>query len=126
MKLSTSDAYLRNMADGRIVVSVCRDCGAQQAMPSESCFNCGGASLEAKPHSGAGEIFSWVTNHYVFADGLASEATYVVALVELEGGARIYGRLESGATEVTAGMGVAFDAGATRKSGFPVFRPVRP
>lgn len=126
MKLSTNDAYLRNVSDGRIAVSLCLACGFQQAMPGESCFNCGAVNLEVKPHPGPGTLFSWVTNYHVFADEMASEVPYVIALVELEGGARVYGRLEPGETEISAGMAVAFDAGTTRKSGFPVFRPVSP
>jgi uncharacterized OB-fold protein len=90
----TLGSFREALGRGEIAVSQCANCGTQQAIPSATCFNCGSTRLEVQRHSGAGRIFSWVVCHYPFADDLREEVPYTVVLVELEGGGRIYGRLE--------------------------------
>jgi uncharacterized OB-fold protein len=65
-------------------------------------------------------------NHYAFAPELAQETPYTVALIELEGGGRVYGRLERSESQqlnISADMPVTLDAQATGQRGYPVYRP---
>lgn len=120
--LGTYNAALR---DGQLLVAKCASCGAQQSLPSDSCFACGSEELRSTRHDGAGRVFSWVVNHYAFDAEHARESPYTVVLVTLEGGARVYGRFEPGpgAARPRADMPVVLDAEATAARGCPVYRP---
>jgi len=109
---------------GCIAVAQCASCGHQQAIPSETCFNCGSGQLAVRDHPGGGRVFSWVVNHYAFAPELVGQTPYTVLLVTLDGGSRVYGRLAADvAKPMEADMPLALDAGSTREHGYPVYRP---
>jgi uncharacterized OB-fold protein len=112
------------LSRGVIAVSICSACGRQQVIPSVSCFSCGATQLQMKEHNGYGVIFSWVTCHYPFDAAWQAEVPYIVALVEIDGGGRVYGRL----LDVPAGfrlraeLPVNLDASETAAKSYPVFR----
>ena len=109
---------------GEIIVAICRSCGTQQAIPSATCFGCGSTGLELQRHSGSGRVFSWVVCHYAFANELRAEVPYVVVLVALDGGGRLYGRLEPSAeAAIVADMELELDPAATRSKLYPIYRP---
>lgn len=115
--------YHAALARGCIAVAQCASCGRQQAIPAETCFNCGSEQLTARDHNGAGRVFSWVVNHYAFAEGLAAEMPYTIVLVALDGGGRVYGRLASvSGTSIEASMPLELDGAATRASGYPIYQ----
>lgn len=116
-----ADQNMAAHSDGRIVVTCCRDCGAQFAFPTPSCFSCGSVDLAVEELAGSGRVFSWTVSHLSF--GAEIDAPYTVLLVELEGGARIYGRLleEWRREALRAGMSVTLDADETRSRGHAVF-----
>jgi uncharacterized OB-fold protein len=120
----TLTALREAFGSGEIVVAVCRSCGAQQAIPSATCFSCGSAGLGLQRHSGSGRVFSWVVCHYAFADELRAAVPYVVVLVALDGGGRLYGRLEPLAeAAIVADMALELDPAATRSRLYPIYRP---
>lgn len=79
----------------RVKVYKCSVCGGLQAPPAYLCRSCGSGGLEEKEISGEGILYTYSTV-YVPLASLESEAPYTVAIVELEGGCRITGRLEAG------------------------------
>lgn len=109
------------LKEGRILAAHCEDCSAQFAFPTPSCFSCGSMKLAVKEHTGLGRIFSWTISHLSF--GAEIDVPYTVLLVELSGGARIYGRLleENRRDALRAGMAVTLDAEETRKRGHAIF-----
>ena len=110
---------------GEILVCRCGTCGAEQAMPSSCCFNCGAGALSVYRHRGEGQLYSWVNTHTAFEKELEREVPYTVAVVRLTGGARVYARLVCDGTQtVTAEQDVRLDEAATRRGAFLIFRPV--
>jgi uncharacterized OB-fold protein len=112
----TLETFNSALMDGLIAISVCATCRTQQAIPSASCFHCGGTDLEVRRHNGAGVIFSWVVCHYAFEPAWQSEVPYIVVLVNIEGGGRVYGRLSksiASAITLRAGLPVELDGSAT-------------
>ncbi len=122
MRLSSIEDYRQALAQGRLAVAHCRQCGSSQTLPSESCFSCGSTDIEVHLHDGEGRIFSWVVNHHPFREELAGETPYMVVLVALEGGGRVYGRLEPPDATPAADAPVVLDRPATADRLYPVFR----
>ena len=65
----------------RLVIQFCRDCARPVHYPREICPFCLGGDLEFRPVSGRGRIYARIVMH--------DPETYVVALVELDEGARM-------------------------------------
>lgn len=127
MKGLTTDEYRAALRNGYLPVAFCASCRHQQVIPADTCFACGSDALEIRRHSGSGRVFSWVVNYYAFTADLAPETPYIVLLIELDGGARVYGRLQvlpDQQSTICADMPVALDAELTAKRGYPVYRPV--
>ncbi len=74
-----------------IQVYACTGCGRNYFESSERCAHCG-EGLEGKNVSGLGRIYSYSEVH-LGPEGM--ETPYLLALVELEGGGRVLGRLQA-------------------------------
>jgi uncharacterized OB-fold protein len=59
-----------------------------------ACPWCGGAVAEWRATSGRGRVYSWVGVRRALTPAFAAEVPYTIATVELEEGARAFGRLE--------------------------------
>jgi uncharacterized OB-fold protein len=79
--------YRQALDDGRLVLQHCDDCAAAQFPPALVCRRCGSARLGWRPSPGAGTVYATTTVRDRAGD-------YNVALVELEGGARMMSRVE--------------------------------
>lgn len=113
-------------SEGRVLVAHCRSCGHQQAMPAGSCFGCGADALEVRSHAGTGSLYSWTQTGIAFEPELAADVPYTVGVVALDGGARVWARIEGVAprgVEPRAGLPLALDVAATGERRFLVFRP---
>lgn len=71
----------------------CDGCGKFRFPPYPSCPHCGELGGTWKPVSGRGAIYSWIVVHRSPLRDYQEDAPYVIALVELEEGPRIVGRL---------------------------------
>lgn len=122
-------AIQRATADGSILVASCPHCRREQAIPAASCFHCGSQPLSVGSHSGDGTLYSWSLTGVAFEAEMASEVPYIVAVVELRGGARIWGRLtglEAAGAAPRANQPVFLDQAQTKHRGYLVFAPRRP
>jgi len=72
----------------RLLVQKCRDCATHWHPPSTICPACGSRAHEWIASSGKGTVFSFVTYHRLYNTGWKDELPYVVAVIELEEGAR--------------------------------------
>lgn len=79
--------------EGKLLGLKCRDCGTITCPPKNTCNQCGGRKLEKVLLSGRGTIRSYTVT-YIAPMGYEKEAPYTVALVELEEGPWIVGRLD--------------------------------
>ena len=83
-------------------------------------------ALEIRPHAGAGALYSWTLTGIAFEPELADDVPYTVGVVALDGGARVWARIEGVApsgVEPQAGLPLVLDAAATREGRYLVFRP---
>jgi uncharacterized protein len=79
-----SRPYWAALAQGRLEVQQCHDCGRLSWPARPLCSKCHGERLFWREVSGRGAVYSWVVAHRPFVPRLAGEVPYVVALVRLE------------------------------------------
>ena len=76
--------YWLALAEGRLDIQKCRDCGHWTWPPRPICSFCQSDNLGWEAAKGTGEIHSWVNVHQVYAPGFAGLVPYVTALVRLD------------------------------------------
>lgn len=112
------------IAEHRLVIQRCGDCGALRHPPRPMCPRCNSLARDTIEASGRGEVFSFVMPQHPQYPWI--EYPYVVVLVDLEEGVRLVSNLSDIAPDdVEIGMAVEvffehFDDGLV----LPQFRPV--
>jgi hypothetical protein len=91
--------------EGRLLCPHCNACGSTFFPPMPTCPQCGKGDIEPIEVSGRGTIYSWVVVHIALDPAFAGDVPYTILAVELEEGARLFGRLV-GAGEAVAGGAV--------------------
>jgi uncharacterized OB-fold protein len=79
--------YLQALQEGRLMLQHCEDCAAVRFPPALVCRACGSPRLQWRASPGLGSVYSLTTVRDRAGD-------YNVALVDLEGGARMMSRVE--------------------------------
>ena len=96
----------------------CEACGVLDPGPRDICPRCFRRTLAPAEVPGAGRLLSWTIVRRA-PTRFRGEAPYAVAVVELDAGVRVTGRLEDAADEIAPGARViATGAGA----GYATFR----
>ena len=90
--------FFNALLEGKLIGQKCKDCGEYTCPPKATCDNCGSRNLETVELSGKGRIATFTTT-YVAPSGYDKEAPYVVAMVELEEGPWIVGRIDIDPTD---------------------------
>lgn len=101
----TLPGFFAALAAGELVAAVCADCDTRLIPPRTACYGCGGRDLTtaAEPHTGTVVSYTEVrTAPPAFAD----RVPYTVAIVELDSGAKLTGRLTAAYDEVAIDMPV--------------------
>lgn len=78
---------------GELRVQRCTDCGTQRFPASRFCPGCLGENATWVATTGKGEVWSWCVFHRAYFKGFESELPYVVVLVKLDEGVRVYSNL---------------------------------
>jgi uncharacterized OB-fold protein len=76
----------------------CTCCGKSYVTAPVVC-RCGGEEFEAQPASGKGEVYS-CTTLYAAAERFEKDVPFEIAIIELEGGARLTARIEGRRVDV--------------------------
>jgi uncharacterized OB-fold protein len=77
------------------------------------------------PAALTGRLYTWTVIHLAVDPVYAADAPYVVGLVELDDGARVYGRLlDVDRDELRAGLGLVLEVGHVDGQAMWHFRPV--
>jgi uncharacterized OB-fold protein len=88
------DPHTDGLARGELLVSVCAQCAAPQFPPKARCFACGAAGApDWVVSAGTGRLWSFATFHKTYLPEFALPTPYVVAVVALDEGLRLYGNV---------------------------------
>lgn len=90
-----------------LVIQTCASCGAKRHPPRPMCPRCNAFEHSFDPASGRARVWSWVVAHPPVLPAFADDAPYTVAVVELNEGVRMIGRLF--ADHIEEGMAVTVD-----------------
>jgi uncharacterized OB-fold protein len=101
----TLPGFFAALSDGDLLAAVCEDCGKRLIPPRPACYACGGRHLHVEPQPKTGTVVSY-TEVRTPPSALADRAPYTVAVVELDSGARLTGRVTLPYAETDIGMPV--------------------
>ncbi|MFF3574546.1 Zn-ribbon domain-containing OB-fold protein [Nocardia jiangxiensis] len=98
--------------ENRLVVQRCSSCGYLRWPPGPACNEClapGGEWTELSP---VGSLYSYAEYHLAFNPAFKDEIPYVVGLVELDQGPRMYGLMRSQPSTADIGrkVGAVFES----------------
>jgi len=107
----TLPGFFTALADGDLLAAVCEDCGKRLIPPRPACYACGGRNLHVESQPKTGTVVSY-TEVRTPPPALADRAPYTVAIVELDSGARLTGRVTVPYAEASIEMPVRLVARA--------------
>ena len=94
--------FWQALAEHRVVVQECSACGRRRAERMPGCPWCGATSASDVETGGTGVVYSWVRVHRPLGEGAGvDDLPYTVAAVDLDGGGRVFGRLEPAGAAAT-------------------------
>jgi uncharacterized OB-fold protein len=93
-----SAAFWSALREHRVVLQWCGSCGVVRFPPMPACPACGATGWHEVEAAGGGTVYSWV-RVYRTADGATDVDgfPYAIAMVDLDEGPRMFGRLEPAA-----------------------------
>lgn len=86
----TNQAHWDGAQAGELRVQRCQACAALRYPASRWCPSCLGEDSEWVATTGRGQIWSWCVFHRAYFKGFEPDLPYVVALVELDEGVKLY------------------------------------
>lgn len=98
----TLPGFFDALADGRLLGGECADCGQVLLPPRPACYACGSRAVAVEEQSRTGAVYSYTAVHTP-PPAFESEAPYTVAVVELDSGGRLTGRLDAPYDDVEIG-----------------------
>ncbi|MCX5998378.1 MAG: Zn-ribbon domain-containing OB-fold protein [Chloroflexi bacterium] len=102
-----SAPYWQFISEHGAKLQKCTNCGRFRFPPSPSCYYCGTLGGNWVRISGRGSVYTWIVVHHPVDKRLSGEVPFVVAMVDLEEGPRVAGRLiDADRTKIRAGMPV--------------------
>ncbi|MFB6108785.1 MAG: Zn-ribbon domain-containing OB-fold protein [Haloplanus sp.] len=101
----TLPGFFDALADGRLLGAHC-SCGADLVPPRPACYACGGRDLTIREQPRTGEVVTYTAVHTP-PPAYADDAPYTVAVVELDSGARLTGRVDADYDDVAIGDAVS-------------------
>jgi uncharacterized OB-fold protein len=110
---------------GQLLVQRCDACQSWQFYPRGICSGCWSTDIRWVPSSGRGTVWTFTVTRQNRTPGFAEEVPYVLALVELEEGVKMFSNIVGcDPGEVAIGMPVeATFIRATDQISVPYFKP---
>ena len=117
-------AFWETCRRGQLLVQRCDDCQEYQWYPRGICANCWSENIKWAASSGKGTVWTYTVTYQNRTAGF-DQGPYVLALVELEEGVRMFTNIvECEPREVTIGMPVEVTfVRATDQITIPYFKP---
>lgn len=88
-----SEEWWAAVAAKRLLLPQCGQCGLVWFPPTPGCPRCSAPEKVLVTASGRGRVYSWVVANRALHPAFHDDAPYVILAVDLEEGARIFGRL---------------------------------
>jgi hypothetical protein len=90
----TLPGFFDALADGELLGGVCTDCGQVLLPPRPTCYECGSRAVEVETQPTTGHVHSYTEVHTA-PPAFDGDAPYTVAVVELDSGGRLLGRVDA-------------------------------
>ena len=115
-----------NCRRGQLLIQKCDRCNEYQFYPRAICANCWSNDIRWVTASGKGTVWTFTVTYQNRTPGFVEDVPYVLALVELEEGVRMFTNvIECDPREVTIGIPVEVTfVRATDQVSVPYFKPV--
>ena len=88
-----SASWWEALDHGELRAQGCNRCGATFAPPTPTCPECGARDFGWYTLSGRGRVYSWIRVRIAMDPAFERDVPYSIAVVELEEGPRVVGRL---------------------------------
>ena len=120
-----SKPYWDACRQGQLVIQKCDSCNEFQFYPRGICANCWSNDIKWHKASGKGTVWSFTVTYQNRTPGFAEDVPYILALVELEEGVRMFTNiLECDPKEAKIGMPVEVTfVRANDQITIPYFKP---
>ena len=76
--------YWAALAEGRLELQHCKDCGRWTWPARPICSGCQGDNMVWEPVAGEGTVHSWIVTHQVYSPNFVDLVPYTIALVRLD------------------------------------------
>ena len=119
---AASQPFWDGLAAAELRLPYCRGCEEFFFYPRPFCPGCWSEDIAWQPAAGGGTVYAVTTVHMAFDP--AVEVPYTVALVDLDVGVRLPGRVEPVDVGVAVGDRIQLTFGADPEGALPTFRPV--
>jgi len=101
----TLPGFFDALAEGRLLAARCTACDTHLIPPRPACYGCGSRAVRIEEQPQTGEVASYTAVHRP-PSPFADLAPVTVAVVELDSGARLTGRVTAPLDAVEIGSGV--------------------
>lgn len=92
--------------EGRVLIERCRSCSTPRLPVDVACPRCGATDADPVEISGRGRVFASTVIGYRAHPAIADWVPYTVALVDLDEGPRVAGRILDATSRLSAGTAV--------------------
>ena len=117
--------YWDSARRGQLMIQKCDSCAEYQFYPRGICANCWSNDIQWYRASGKGTVWTFTVTHQNRTPGFGEDVPYVLALVELEEGVRMFTNIvECEPRDVKIGMAVEVTfVRANDQISIPYFKP---
>ena len=117
-----SAPYWAGAEEEKLLLQRCADCGTFRFYARRLCPQCWSEDVEWVEASGAGSVYSWSRVRRAPMAAFRDEVPYVVGLVDLAEGVRVFTRILGAADDAISGRPVAVEFEDIGGDKLPVFR----
>lgn len=89
-----SAPWWQALREHRLTVQICTTCRHRWLPRTPGCPYCGATTLDDVDAPGPGTVYSYVRAHRPMSPAMAEETPYTIAAVDLDGGGRVFARVE--------------------------------
>lgn len=98
----TLPGFFDALGEGQLLAALCTDCETRLVPPRPACYECGSRAVAIEEQPRVGEVVTYTAVHRP-PSAFADIAPVTVAVVELDSGARLAGRVTAPIEEVAIG-----------------------